>query len=163
MPRRGPANVFDSIQPLVPGRPEPSPEELTAEEAVVWRSIAARLPAGSLGPGFVLLVELCRHKVYASMLARQIVAVRATMDDAVTDALTDTDKAKAVLAGRKELRILMHAHAEQTAALSSLATRLRLTPQSRYQPSTANARAKDGASDARKPWDTSDVTTDRRQ
>jgi hypothetical protein len=147
MPRRGPANIYDSM-PLIPGQPEPAPPELTAEEAREWDKIVARLPPDWVGAGFPLLIEACRHIVYARELAAMMAPLWGSDDPSK----------------RELLLSLLRQHAVQSQAIGNLLTKTRATAQSRYQPSTANSRARDGvAADARKPWDGVDGVGDRRQ
>lgn len=102
---------IDAIQ-----RPRP-PEELNHEQAVVWREIVDRLPADWFQrENYPLLVQYCRHVSRARMISEAIEAAQTEFDGATL----------AKLLGAEEV---------QSRALASLATRMRLSQQSSYDPS----------------------------
>jgi hypothetical protein len=137
MPRKSAASL-SVVQPL-PGqkRPDP-PEDLTDEQAVEWRKVVDRLPPDWFpAESHQLLVAYVRHVVNARVIAGKIAAFdRAWLDD--PDGLLMFDKL--TMMGEREGR-----------AISSLATRMRLTQQSRFQKTTATVKASDPNS-TRKPW-----------
>lgn len=114
-----------------------APSDLSAEEADVWAKVSATKPgewwdAGSLP----LLAQYCRATVQSDLVAD---LVRTVSDNL----RTDPDE----LGRYKDLRKIQ---AALTAELTSLATKMRLTQQSRY-----NAKNSDTASrkaTGRKPW-----------
>jgi hypothetical protein len=96
------------------------------------------LPGGWISPAQEpLLAAYCRHISAADHLAGMIDKFDPDLKD--SRALQRFNK---LLAMRER----------ETKALSSVATRMRLTPQSQMHPRTA-ARAVDGAKGGRKPWD----------
>jgi hypothetical protein len=136
------------VGPIVPGERQPPPPELTSEEQRIWVDISASMPwdwfTADVRP---LLTELCRHVVYARFLAAEIDAVRQRLGE-VERWGGEYDK------WRAELSKLMRAHALQSERISQLATKLRMTNQSRYQArgGEQNRRTVSGA--VEKPWET---------
>src|SRR4051812_44557753 len=109
----------------LPGqRPEP-PAELTAEQAEEWRAVGATRRADWFsGNNQELLVAYCRHIVLTRRVSEQIDRFDpAWMAD--DDGLKRFDKLGAMLE-------------RHTRTIASLATRMRLTQQSRYDAKTAN-------------------------
>lgn len=112
-------------------RPDP-PADLTDEQAQEWRSIVNRLPAewfprethGMLG-------QYCRHVVRARRVAQLINAAEAASDFDL-----------------REYRELLRSEEEQSRAIASLATRMRLTQQTSYD------KSKKKPSASKRPWDT---------
>jgi len=110
-------------------RPEP-PDHLTDEQAEEWRAIVNRLaadwfPTETHG----LLAQYCRHLVLSKRIAQLIAAAEA----AEPFDLNDYDK-------------LLVMHEREGRALSSLATRMRLSQQSTYSKDRAKPR------NTVKPW-----------
>jgi hypothetical protein len=122
-------------------RPAP-PDELTEDEAKEWREIAARMPPDWFTrENFPLLAEYCRHIVRARDLAKDITTfkrfppeVRMTSD------------------GIRLIDMLLKAADRERAAMVNLATKMRLTQQSRYRADKA-ASAADRGKTVRKPWE----------
>jgi len=130
-------------------RPDP-PDELTQEQAKEWRAIVARMPVDWFTREiFPLLCQYCRHITNARHIAGLVEGAR-----------------KGDLTDRKALmrfNRLLGMQGRQSSALIGLATRMRLTNQSRYTPQSAASRAKGGTSakklwedvgDGPKPWET---------
>ncbi len=116
-------------------RPDP-PDDLTDEMAEVWRAIANTKPGDWFDAGSrPVLTQLCRH-VVAARRAAQLIAQEEANDD--FDAAC----------WAKLLRI----QERQTALVMAAATKLRLTPQSRYGPRAAATAARYGG-DGPKPWE----------
>jgi hypothetical protein len=93
-------------------RPDP-PEELTEEQAAEWRAVVNRLPADWFPQEtHQLLVQYCRHVVCARRVAQLIEQAEAA------DELDIVDYARLLRMQEMEGR-----------AMSSLATRMRLTQQ----------------------------------
>ena len=116
-------------------RPEP-PVELGEHEAATWRRIVAAYPADRFDPGAQpVLAQLCRHVEAARKLAALIRAEEEGEE-------FDLDAWQA----------LLRAQDRESGRIAMLATRLRLTPQSRYVPHSAAARAQSGH-DLPKPWE----------
>lgn len=114
-------------------RPEP-PGELSKREAESWRRIVNAYDATRFDPGAEpILAQLCRH----IEAARKLAALIRQAEEAEE---FDVDAWQG----------LLRAQDRESARIASLATRLRLTPQARYVPHSAGARAQgDGA----KPWE----------
>ncbi len=138
MGKRGRKSAAEiALAPVVGIVPRPgAPDELTDEEAVEWEAIVARMP----GDWFTretwpLLVQLCRHIVAARRVA-QLVHQAEQSDDFD---MINWDR-------------LLRAQECQSALLMSLATKMRLTQQSRYGPRAAATAARN-AGDGPKPWE----------
>jgi hypothetical protein len=121
-------------------RPAP-PDELGEEEAEEWRAISARMPHDWwTRENYPLLCEYCRHIVRSRDLAKDITAfkrfppeVRLTSD------------------GIQRYDTLLRMADRERAAMVNLATKMRLTQQSRYRADKA-ASAADRGKTVRKPW-----------
>lgn len=122
---------------VIPGqRPEP-PAALTEREAEVWRAVVATKPHDWFNADTApLLMDYCRAAVTSDELASEL------------------RKFKKIPGGSRFARYiaLRKLQDQNTRAMASLATKMRLTQQSRYTPqaaSTANRRAGSGS----KPWE----------
>jgi hypothetical protein len=99
------------------------------------------------GENACMLVQLCRHVIYARGLAREI-----------------TELQRSTAADEREHRLaLMRLHVQQSQSIANLATKLRLTNQSRATNFQARTQAARAGTAATRPWDTDDVIGDRRQ
>jgi hypothetical protein len=120
---------------------------LTAEERQIWTDITASMPwdwfTADVQP---LLVQLCRHVSYARLLASEVDELRKRLREVVRE----SDEAGK---WRSEVSKAMRAHAVQSERISQLATKLRMTNQSRYQArgGEQNRRTVSGA--VEKPWE----------
>lgn len=126
------------VQPLAPcgQRPAP-PTHLTAAQRREWKAVVDRLPADWFArENYPLLAQYVRHVDNANRLAKAI---------AKTDLTT--------VAGAESFDKLTRMHEREGRAASSLATRMRLTQQSRYNAQSANTAAKNSGTAARKPWE----------
>jgi hypothetical protein len=113
-------------------RPDP-PDELTEEQARVWYAVTESLPAEWFGrETHDILAQYCRHVVAARRVAQLIAQL---------------ELAEAFDIG--EYDTLLKMQEREGRALSSLATRMRLTQQTTYDKSKAK-----GRSATRKPWET---------
>ena len=115
---------------------EPSPD-LSPDEASIWGKVVATKPgewwdAGSLP----LLSQYCRASVQADLIGELVRKVGDAM-------LTDPDE----LGRYKELRKIQ---ATLSSELSALATKMRLTQQSRYNAKNSDTSAR--KANGRKPW-----------
>lgn len=136
------------------GRPEP-PDDLDEVEAAEWRAIVDRMPAdwftAEMQP---ILADLCRHIVLARWFGMELSKVRRQYhDDDGKSGLVGT-----LLDGVKELTML---HKQQTDCVGRIATRLRLTHQSRNNRDAATRSAKNSASASARPWDRNFANTGR--
>ncbi len=122
----------------IPQRPEP-PGELTPAQAEEWRAVVARMPVDWFGrETWPLLLQYCRHVTNAAHIAQLIEAAH-DLDIGDRTALMRFNR----LLGMQE---------RQSNTLAGLATRMRLTNQSRYTASSAASRAKGGHS-GKPPWE----------
>lgn len=124
-----------AVSNIADSRPA-APSDLTAKEAAVWDKVVAGEPADFFKTAAVkvLLGEFCRHKIRAAWVADCIGTMIAREDSD----LEDVD------------RLMKMAERESRACLS-IATKLRLTNQSRYTPHRAASEAAKVAS-GRRPW-----------
>ena len=139
MQQRGRQNQFAaqvvSLRPLTP-RPEP-PDELNEEQAAIWRSLIASMPGDWFRPECEsLVVALCRHISYSRAIGARLngLSLRTAED-------------------MGEFAELARLHKNESQAIANLSTKLRLTPQSRYN-SVAASTAVHNAAPSKKPWDT---------
>lgn len=115
----------------VPNRPDP-PASLTEEQGVLWRSIVDQKPAGWFDSASEpLLAAYCRAVTTLDAVAKEI-------NKLGKRCLADPEKLTKVL----RLKKLEDAQAKLMAAL---ATKLRLTQQSRYTPQAADTAARNVA------------------
>ena len=102
------------------------PEGMTDEQAVVWRTVVGARSADFFSPDSApLLEEYCRVVVMCRLLALQVEAAIAGGD-----------------AG--ELKAILDIRDKESRRMTSIATKLRLTNQSRYTPQSAATAAKKG-------------------
>ena len=119
-------------------RPEP-PAELTAEQAQTWQDIVASMPSDWFRAGtHVLLSQFCRHVATSRILADQINAFQLEWLE-LKDGMRRYDR-------------LLAMHDRESKAMSSLATKLRLTQQSRYTPQAAATAVRDSRLGLQ-PWE----------
>jgi hypothetical protein len=121
--------VTGSIQTVI--RPD-APYELTDDQAAIWHRITADLPADWFTPKHVgLLKQYCRHETQSDRIAM----------------LIEQEMAKRELDVQQYDRLLVMQEREGR-AMSSLATRMRITQQSLYDKSK-----KAPSNSVRKPWE----------
>jgi phage terminase small subunit len=126
------------VRVAIDGSRPPPPDGLTDGQARAWREIVESLPADWISPAQEpLLAAYCRHVSAADQLAEIINKFEPDLKQA-----GDLQRLNKILAMRER----------ETKALSSIATRMRLTSQSQMHPRTA-ARAIGGANGGPKPWD----------
>lgn len=112
-------------------RPDP-PEELTDEQAHEWRSVVNRLPAEWFPrETHGMLAQYCRHVVAARRVAQLI----ADLEQNESFSVEDYDR-------------LLKMQEREGRAISSLATRMRISQQS-----TLDREKKKPLKPAKKPWD----------
>ena len=125
------ANEIAAIGKLETVQRPDAPYDLTDEQVDEWRAVVARLPADWFTrETHALLAQYCRHVVRARRIAQLI-------DQAEKSDPFDV----------KEYRDLLRSEEEQSRAIASLATRMRLTQQTTYDKS----KKKPGS--GRKPWE----------
>jgi hypothetical protein len=137
MPRK---NQY-ALSLFIPGnerRPSP-PAQLDARERAIWTKITARLTAewftAETQP---MLTELCRHIRNADDLTADLAVARAAVDEIRKQPQPDAEE---LVTATQEYRAVLRAHGYQSERIGNLATKLRLTPQARYAPSTAKREA----------------------
>jgi len=113
---------------------------LTKPQAIIWRAIVADLPGGWITAAQEpLLAAYCRHVDTGNWLSKQI--------DGLDFKAVDLPRLSRLLG----MRI------RETGAMMSLATKMRLTSQSRMHPRTAGRAATDASGGPRlwqrRPWD----------
>lgn len=112
-------------------KPAP-PKELTKEEAAEWLAVVERLPADWFPrETWPLLTQYCRHVVASTHVAKLITAER--RKPVKQRDIADLDR-------------LLKMQEREGRAISSLATRMRLTQQSNVDPERKKPRT------AQKPW-----------
>lgn len=112
-------------------RPDP-PEELTDEQAHEWRSVVNRLPAEWFPrETHGMLAQYCRHVVAARRIAQLIAEFERREDFSI-----------------EEYDRLLKMQEREGRAISSLATRMRISQQS-----TLDREKKKPLKPAKKPWD----------
>lgn len=121
-------------------RPDP-PEHMPDRQAEIWRETTASEPAGffATGAALAMLADYCRHREVAEKLTAMI--------DAFKDEWLNTRE------GMARYHTLLKMRELETRGAAHLATKLRLTNQSRFRSDkaeTLSRQAKRGAM----PWET---------
>lgn len=130
------ASLASPIQTMERQRP---PHDLSDEEVVVWAAVVESEPADWFSPSTApLLTEYCRHVVAARRVAELI--ERATSH-------IDPDTKEPTLSIKDYDRLLKMQRGE-SAAIASLATKMRISQQS-----TTNHRGNKKPTAIRKPWE----------
>jgi hypothetical protein len=136
MPRK---NQY-AVGPIIPGKSKrpPAPAQLDAREKEIWCDITRRLPTDWFTTDNAPLKELCRHIRHADDLAADLSRARTAIDEIRK---MPEPPAELLAAATQEYRAVLRAHGYQTERIGNLATKLRLTPQARYAPSTGKREA----------------------
>lgn len=120
------ASEIDAVE-----RPQ-APAELTPEQKAEWYAIVNRMPADWFPrETHSMLAQYCRHIVRARRLGQLLDKAESAEDFDV-----------------KEYRDLLRSEEEQSRAISSLATKMRISQQTTYDKSR-----KKGSGGVRKPWE----------
>jgi hypothetical protein len=130
-----PALTADNVIAF-PG-PERAPAELTLEQAETWREMIASKPAGWFGKDSeALLVNYCiavaRRRSISVAIEYQLALKRQNP---------------------KRIAQLYEMERRQSATISSLSTKMRLSQQSRYTPQAAETANKAAPAHIAKPWE----------
>lgn len=143
MPR---PNSYD-LMPIVPGACIPAPSDLSTSEQRRWVEVAGSLPSDWFGPGnAMLLKQYVRHAGFADELAQDIKRLR--------NALKTETNSKELRRAEIALRHALRSHGFQSQRLVSLATKMKLSQQSRYSRSdAAYSNASDGGAALKRPWE----------
>jgi hypothetical protein len=103
----------------------PAPAELTPEQAATWRETVERMPSGWFpSETFPLLAQFCRHISEANFIAKRLAAMRADNEEEGGPSIQCYGP-------------LLALQDRETSAIARIATKLRLTPQSRFTPTRA--------------------------
>jgi hypothetical protein len=137
-----------SATAILPGaRPDP-PVELEPEAAAEWRAITNRLPSDWFPrESHSLLVDLCQQIILARSLAAKVSALGVPSD---AEALATYDK-------------MVRLKLNLSSSIGKLATRLRLTNQSKIGPREAGRKAAAQPRGKQKPWEMGAAPTNGRR
>lgn len=140
MDQRGRKSAAASLHVVhLPGQWPQPPDRLTEAQAKAWENIVVTKPHDWFGPDtYPLLVEYIRAAEQADVLARQL-------EDFDSEWLKDDD-------GLQRYEKLSRLADAKAASLARLATKMRLSQQSRYSEKTAATASKQAGSAAAKPW-----------
>lgn len=122
-------------------RPDP-PEVMSERQAAIWRETTAAEPAGFFATGAVLamLADYCRHREVAEKLTAMI--------DAFKDEWLNGRE------GMSRYHTLLKMRELETRGAAFLATKLRLTNQSRYRSDKADKLSQQvPGSGGKQPWE----------
>lgn len=124
-------------------RPSP-PSDLSEEQAAEWKAVVNRLPADWFPrETHAMLAAYCRHVVSARRVAEMIQLLEADLDSEVHKGV---DKVVVMLKAAETLDMLLRMQEREGRAMSSLATRMRLSQQTTYDKSRKKPAA------GKKPW-----------
>lgn len=143
MGKRGPTPAHERIRAL-PGREErrpPPPDGMTDAQARLWRDIT-ETEAGHMFDSAArrhLLRLYCEHATFRASL-------QSLIDRSPIEAICGDDTAK-------NFEAMLRARDRETKQLVSLATRMRLTNQSRYTAAAAGSAARNDNGAGPRPWD----------
>jgi hypothetical protein len=121
-------------------RPEP-PDELTDEQAAIWRATTESEPTEFFGSAATqaLLADYCRHRASADAVSKMI--------DAFDMGLLTS------AAGAKQYHGLLKIRDHECRAAGEKARALRMTNQSKYTPKSAATASKRQSAKITQPWD----------
>jgi len=134
----------ESSAVVIPGnfgqRAEPL-ADLTEEEAAIWRETVSSEPADFFNTAALraMLKDYCCHRAEADRITSIVRQFK-------TDWLKSAE-------GVKRYRELLTARVQECRGAASMATKLRLTNQSRFRSDTAGTAAKRAAKGKMMPWD----------
>jgi hypothetical protein len=118
------------------------PQELTQEEAAIWRSIVDRMPPDYFPvPTHPMLVNLCRHCRQSRWFARQLHELEQQLPHAHNEEHTKL---------LRDIMALSRAQSNVSCTIAMLSTRLKLTQL--YDASSINKARRTFLADER-PWD----------
>jgi hypothetical protein len=157
-PKSAESQVVYVVPEAIPQRPEP-PDYLSVAQKTQWNLYVERMPVdwftAEVQP---LLVNLCRAVCLSDYFMARLTEVTTDLVGLETrlrqenPGISDKELRLSLEFRQGQLAEYTRLHLEQAKQVKSLSTALRLTPQSRYQPNTASARARDVPK--RKPWET---------
>lgn len=129
-----------SVITLLPGQRTEPPAKFPADATEVWRSVVASKPHDWFTADSVYLLEAYCHAVVSHRLISIGVAEFDTSKMGSTEGVKLYDQ-------------LTRMQERQARVMASLATKLRLTQQSRYTPQAAATAAKKVGGGSGRPWD----------
>lgn len=144
MAQRGRVSAEAKTTPVVVrgdfNRKAEPPDDLTDAQKKIWRETVASEASDTFGTAATkaILKDYCRHRAEAERLSEAI-------DTFKTEWLKNSE-------GIKRYSQLTRTRAEETRAATNMARSLRLTNQSRYNPSTAGTASRN-ALKQKMPWD----------
>jgi hypothetical protein len=136
MRKRGRKSAAElATPPLIEAVARPdAPYDLTDEQTIEWWAIVNRLPADWFPrETHGMLSQYCRHVIAARRVAEMIVSLNGGMAEHIANG---ADKLETLLSASKCLDRLLKMQEREGRALSSLATRMRITQQSTMHPET---------------------------
>ena len=129
-----------SIVPFAMEKAPDAPAELTMQQRDIWKSITSRMPVDWFTPDTIpLLIALCRHICLSKLLGEEL--------DMITRRSLMTEKRLARFERLQKMYFL------ESRAMCTVATKLRLTPQSAYDKTEARQAQKRSAKLSAKPWE----------
>jgi hypothetical protein len=150
----------DSV-PHIPGARAPVPADLASTAALIWEAIVQRLPADFFTVETLpLLKAYCRHSQYADQYAADISKVRqwlAQLESGDHDLVPGDDEeeadvvARALAQATEHLHTLSKLHGFETDHAATVATKLRITNQSRFVPDKAGSKSRSAPANL-PPW-----------
>lgn len=134
----GPSGIETVRRPDVPG-------DLTAEQGAEWRAVVSRLPADWFPrETHPMLSAYCRHVVSARRVAEMIAALE---DELSREPEDGESRATITLKAAKAMDRLLKMQEREGRAITSLATKMRISQQSTYD------KSKKKPSGSQKPWE----------
>jgi phage terminase small subunit len=125
---------------VLPGQRMEPPLRLLAEASAIWREVVATKPSDWFNADSSHLLEAYCHAVVSHRLVSKSV-------------MMFTDEALAQVGGPKQYELLTRMQERQTRVIATIATKLRLTQQSRYTPQAAATASKKVSGGGSRPWD----------
>lgn len=126
-------------------RPE-VPEDLTSDQAAEWRAVVNRMPAGWFPrETHGMLAQYCRHVVAARRVAEMIQSLEEKLEQ---EPVEGADKLTIMLGAAKTMDRLLKMQEREGRAISSLATRMRISQQATVRHEKARK-----PQVAKKPWE----------
>jgi hypothetical protein len=141
-----------SLVAVLPGGRPRAPRELNPEESLIWTETVASLPADWFRADTqVLLKELVRHIHHANCLSADIDALRQELREVKAGSLADEARTKALDRTTAALHTVLRLHVLQSERIAILATKLRMSNQSRYAANKVLDRAR--SAPIGRPWE----------
>jgi hypothetical protein len=141
-----------SVAPVETLQRPDAPYDLTDEQAEEWWAVVNRMPADWFPrETHGMLAQYCRHVVAARKIAQMLETVEVELAAEVEEnrkAGKAHAKTLALLAAAKTIDRLLKMQEREGRAISSLATRMRLTQQATYD------KSKKKPLETKKPWET---------